>query len=251
VVPLPPRSNRGGRDTLRSRVAYPITAGDRNRPTRVSCGAAVPQAAAPGAAPGAAITARVKAPATASTRWRCHPRGQVTGETRWKRRLGAQANGAPCASKYPVCSRRCCVPCCCCLALSRHRILLTNRTRGWSASGGSWTLRRFKSSLLRQNRHSECASSNHRPFDESWRRDEVNGGPKPPGGLYAFEQRQRLGNPWVGQPLVQIDMLPIAERIIKSVQDARHARDQRTAHQEILRALSGFCIANVCDATER
>ena len=88
-------------------------------------------------------------------------------------------------------------------------------------------------------------------FDESWRRDDLNGGPKPLGGLYAFEQRQRLGNPWVGQPLIQIDVLPIAERIIKSVQDARHARDERAANQEVLRALSAFCIANVCDATER
>jgi hypothetical protein len=73
--------------------------------------------------------------------------------------------------------------------------------------------------------------------------------PAPPGGLYGFEQRQRLGNPWANQPLVQIDMLPIAERLMQSLKDARHAHSEREAHEEVLRALSAFCATNVCDVT--
>jgi hypothetical protein len=71
--------------------------------------------------------------------------------------------------------------------------------------------------------------------------------PVPPGGLYGFEQRQRLGNPWANQPLVQIDMLPIAERMIQSLKDARHAHSEREAHEEVMRALAAFCSTNICD----
>jgi hypothetical protein len=73
--------------------------------------------------------------------------------------------------------------------------------------------------------------------------------PVPSGGLYGFEQRQRLGNPWANQPLLQIDMLPIAERMLQSLKDARHAHNEREAHDEVLRALSAFCSANICDVT--
>lgn len=64
--------------------------------------------------------------------------------------------------------------------------------------------------------------------------------PAPPGGLYGFEQAQRLGNAWANQPLVQIDMVPIAERIIQSLKDARHAHSEREAHENVLRALSAL-----------
>src|SRR5262249_36116332 len=71
--------------------------------------------------------------------------------------------------------------------------------------------------------------------------------PVPPGGLHAFEQRQQLRNPWANQPLVQIDILPIAERMIQAVKDGRHAHSERAAHEEVLRSLSAFCIANICE----
>jgi hypothetical protein len=71
--------------------------------------------------------------------------------------------------------------------------------------------------------------------------------PAPPGGLHAFEQRQRLGNPWANQPLVQIDMLPIAERLLQSVKDARYAHSERASRKEVLRALEAYCSTNVCD----
>jgi len=73
--------------------------------------------------------------------------------------------------------------------------------------------------------------------------------PIPPGGLYGFEQRQRLGNAWTNQPLIQIDMLPIAERMLQSLKDARHAHHEREAHEEVLRALSAFCSTNICEVT--
>ena len=65
--------------------------------------------------------------------------------------------------------------------------------------------------------------------------------PVPPGGRRAFDQRQQLGNPWAGQPLFQINMLPFAGRVLKSVKDARRAQNQREAHEEVLRDLSEFC----------
>jgi hypothetical protein len=73
--------------------------------------------------------------------------------------------------------------------------------------------------------------------------------PVPPGGLYGFEQRQELGNAWANQPLVQIDMLPIAERMIQSLKDARHAHNEREAHEEVMRTLAAFCATNICDVT--
>ena len=73
--------------------------------------------------------------------------------------------------------------------------------------------------------------------------------PAPPGGLYGFEQRQQLGNPWVNQPVIQIDMLPVAERIIQSLKDARHAHGEREAHDEVVRALAAFCSTNICAVT--
>jgi len=71
--------------------------------------------------------------------------------------------------------------------------------------------------------------------------------PVPPGGLHAFEQRQQLGNPWANQPLVQIDILPVAERMIQAVKDAQRAHRERAAHEEVLRSLWAFCITNVCE----
>jgi hypothetical protein len=69
----------------------------------------------------------------------------------------------------------------------------------------------------------------------------------PPGGLYGFEQRQRLGNPWANQPLVQIDMLPIAEGLIQAVKGSWHAHSEREAHEEVVRSLAAFCSTNICD----
>jgi hypothetical protein len=71
--------------------------------------------------------------------------------------------------------------------------------------------------------------------------------PAPPGGLYGFEQRQRLGNAWANRPLVQIDLLPVAERMIQALKDGRHGRSEREAHEEVVRALSAFCSVNICD----
>jgi len=90
-----------------------------------------------------------------------------------------------------------------------------------------------------------------RTLERAWEKHSETGGPIPPGGLYAFEQRQRLGNPWAGQPMIQIDVLPLAERIFQSVRHSHHAQSERAAHEEVLRTLAEFCIANACEATTR
>jgi hypothetical protein len=68
----------------------------------------------------------------------------------------------------------------------------------------------------------------------------------PRGGLYAFEQRQRLGNPWAGQPFIKVDVLPLLESVGQSIRKARHAHAQRSAQDEVERALTEFCAVNEC-----
>jgi hypothetical protein len=53
--------------------------------------------------------------------------------------------------------------------------------------------------------------------------------------------------PKADQPLVQIDLLPVAERMIQALKDGRHGRSEREAHEEVVRALSAFCSVNICD----
>ena len=87
-----------------------------------------------------------------------------------------------------------------------------------------------------------------RVWDRVWEMPNRWENPAPPEGLYGFEQRQRLGNPWTNQPMVQIAILPIAERIVQLVKDARRAHSERAAHEEVLRALAAFCVTNECEA---
>jgi hypothetical protein len=87
------------------------------------------------------------------------------------------------------------------------------------------------------------------PFTHMFNPLDLKGGPTPPGGLYAFEQRQRFGNPWAGQPMFQFNVLPAAQLIIQSVDQSRRAQSQRAAHEEMLRELAEFCIHNICEPT--
>jgi hypothetical protein len=87
-----------------------------------------------------------------------------------------------------------------------------------------------------------------------WRsvdRDAFSGGPVPPGGLYAFQLRQQLGNPWAGQPLVTIDVLSLARRFNDAIGNARRVREKQAAESEVKRSLATFCAANVCAAAEQ
>lgn len=87
--------------------------------------------------------------------------------------------------------------------------------------------------------------------NESLLRSDAKDGPIPPGGLYAFEQRQRLGNPWVNQPFIQIDLLPLADAIRQAIGDHHRLRMEHRAHDDVIRALTEFCVTNVCQPVDR
>jgi len=70
---------------------------------------------------------------------------------------------------------------------------------------------------------------------------DFNGGPVPPGGSYAFEQRRRLfGDPWAGQAMIQVNVLPLVEAAYRAISSARHDHAERAAHDEVQRALIEF-----------
>src|SRR5207253_7702580 len=57
-------------------------------------------------------------------------------------------------------------------------------------------------------------------------------GPVLPGGLYAFEQRQRFGQAW-SQPLILIDMIAVGHTLTTTVARARRARAEHSARDEV------------------
>jgi len=79
---------------------------------------------------------------------------------------------------------------------------------------------------------------------------DFNGGPVPPGGLYAYEQRRRLGSPTIGQPLITIDVLPLAHALIRSIHTAVHEHLAQSAHEEVQRAIWEYCESRGVEAGE-
>ena len=71
---------------------------------------------------------------------------------------------------------------------------------------------------------------------------DFRGGPVPPGGLYAYEQRQRIGPP-MAQPLVVIDITPIASAIVAAIRDARRSGETAAAREDVRRAIGQYCAA--------
>jgi hypothetical protein len=67
-------------------------------------------------------------------------------------------------------------------------------------------------------------------------------GPVPPGGLYAYEQRQRTGVAFT-QPLVSVDLLAIGRGIAGAISGARSAHRADAAHDEVQRAIAEYCAA--------
>jgi hypothetical protein len=90
------------------------------------------------------------------------------------------------------------------------------------------------------------STEEHTPTLRSPKPPDLSGGPGPPGGLYAFEQRQRLGNAWAGQAWISIDVLPVADRIAELVRSARRASLERSAQTEVKQALAAFCAVHDC-----
>ena len=70
-------------------------------------------------------------------------------------------------------------------------------------------------------------------------------GPVPPGGLHAFEQRQRLRDPW-SQPMLSVDLLSIGSAVRQAVANARRASAEKAAREEVRRALEAFCATHDC-----
>jgi hypothetical protein len=66
-------------------------------------------------------------------------------------------------------------------------------------------------------------------------------GPKPPGGLYAFEQAQLFGNPWAGRPIIEVNVLPLFEAAYRAISRARSRLGERAAQEEVQRAVVEFC----------
>jgi hypothetical protein len=60
----------------------------------------------------------------------------------------------------------------------------------------------------------------------------------PPGGLYMFEMLRQMGNPWTGQPLIKVNVLPLAARVSRALSRAQNARAQRAVQDDVARALA-------------
>jgi hypothetical protein len=75
------------------------------------------------------------------------------------------------------------------------------------------------------------------------------GGPVPPGGLYAYEQRQRLGSREIGQPLITVDVLPLAAALALSIHNGLYQHRVRAARDEVQRAIREFCASRGDEST--
>jgi hypothetical protein len=69
-----------------------------------------------------------------------------------------------------------------------------------------------------------------------------DGGPVPPGGLYAYEQQRMLFPNWT-PTLFSFDALPLFRQLVNAIGDARRARAAAAAREEVERALAEFCAA--------
>jgi len=79
------------------------------------------------------------------------------------------------------------------------------------------------------------------PVEQLW---STTTGPVPPGGLYGFEQAQRLGQ-W-SPPLFSVDLLAVGGAVQKAVANARRSRAEKGARDEVQRALAEFCAMYEC-----
>lgn len=66
--------------------------------------------------------------------------------------------------------------------------------------------------------------------------------PAPPSGLYP----QMAGHPIAEQPLVSIDVIPLAHTVAHAIGRAWHASAEKAARDEVHRELVAFCAARGC-----
>jgi hypothetical protein len=67
-------------------------------------------------------------------------------------------------------------------------------------------------------------------------------GPVPPGGLYVFEQMQRLAPGWT-PPMGGVDLLAIGRAIGSGISSARRSHAEEAAREEVRKALEDFWAA--------
>ena len=79
-------------------------------------------------------------------------------------------------------------------------------------------------------------------FAEMFPPGSFDGGPVPPGGLYAYEQ-QRMLFPNSTPALFTFDTLPVFRAIADAIGDARRVRASAAARAEVERAMAEFCSA--------
>ena len=90
--------------------------------------------------------------------------------------------------------------------------------------------------------HFRVTVEEQRPsFVEMFDPQDFDGGPVPPGGLYAYEQQQRLFPQ--STPIVGFDVLPFFRELAASIRSARRARSEAAAREEVARAMAEFCAA--------
>jgi hypothetical protein len=80
------------------------------------------------------------------------------------------------------------------------------------------------------------------PFFGVFSPGDFDGGPVPPGGLYAYEQQQRIGAPST-PPLLAFSLLPALGEVVTAIRQARRARAEAAARAEVERAMQEFCAA--------
>jgi hypothetical protein len=79
-------------------------------------------------------------------------------------------------------------------------------------------------------------------FAEMFPPGSFDGGPVPPGGLYAYEQ-QRMLFPNSTPALVSFNALPVFRQLVNAISEARRARAAAAAREEVERAMAEFCAA--------
>jgi hypothetical protein len=79
-------------------------------------------------------------------------------------------------------------------------------------------------------------------FVETFSPESFNGGPVPPGGLYAYEQ-QRMLFPNSTPALFSVPVLPVFQIIVNAIGDLRRERAAAAARAEVERAMAEFCAA--------
>ena len=79
-------------------------------------------------------------------------------------------------------------------------------------------------------------------FAEMFPPGSFDGGPVPPGGLYAYEQ-QRMLFPNSTPALFSFGVLPAFRQLVNAISEARRARAAAAAREEVERAMAEFCAA--------